>query len=106
MADYERLLATAEQCGLKIISDEWCAKLLAWLYLFGGGQEMTVFNTKLRSDIFEAQRRANLFGGERPDAEMCDAINGYINACGGWDAIGDAEKGGWLDREMQERYGG
>jgi hypothetical protein len=33
---YEDLLHTALSCNIKIMSDDFCCKLLAWLYVFGG----------------------------------------------------------------------
>ena len=58
--DYEKLVATAEQCGLKIISDDFCCKLLAWVYMFGAEMEIVTYNVKLRTDISSAQKRLNI----------------------------------------------
>ena len=61
MSDYEKLVATAEQCGLKIISDHFCCTLLAWVYMFGAEPEIVTYNVKLRTDISSAQKRLNIF---------------------------------------------
>lgn len=65
MTDYEKFANTAEQCGLKIISDDLCCKVLAWLYVLGGGYEVN-YNTKLLVDIKYAQRRLNIEGSAIP----------------------------------------
>lgn len=75
---YEKLHATAENAGLKILSDEHCCKLLAWLYAFGGGDESVVFNYKLNVDIKTAQKRLNIEGGETPNAELLPILQGYL----------------------------
>ena len=82
MSDYEKLVATAEQCGLKLISDDFCCKLLAWVYAFGAETEMITYNVKLRTDISSAQKRLNIFGGEIPDKELSEKLRGYIKECG------------------------
>ncbi len=50
MTEYERFVRTAEQCGLKVVSDDTCCMVLAWLYIHGGGYEVG-YNVKLRTDI-------------------------------------------------------
>jgi hypothetical protein len=67
---YRQLSNAAESISLKMISDEKCCELLAWLYVFGGGQENTVFDYRLNTDINTAQKRLNIFGGEMPNAEL------------------------------------
>ncbi|MDO5575655.1 MAG: hypothetical protein Q4F84_01135 [Fibrobacter sp.] len=101
MTEYEKLMATANQCGIKVISDDWCCCLLAWLYVYGGGNEATVYNSNLRVDIEEAQRRLNIFGGEVPKKELCQKMSDYIfglqNHTTGIDAV--------ICDEIKERYG-
>lgn len=78
IADYKAMLATAEQAYLKIISDDRCCRILAWLYVHGGGNEDTTVNLKLNADILEAQKRLNLFGGERVNSELLPLLQTYI----------------------------
>jgi hypothetical protein len=78
MNDYRAMLATAEQCGLKIVSDDKCCRLLAWLLVHGGGNEAVTVNLKLNADVLEAQKRLNLFGGERPNTELLPLLQAYI----------------------------
>lgn len=67
---YQQLLETAQSAGLKVISDERCCQLMAWLLEIGGYTEESTHNLKLRTDIFTAQKRLNLFGGEKPNTEL------------------------------------
>lgn len=67
---YQQLLETAECAGLKVISDERCCQLMAWLLEIGGYTEESTHNIKLRADIFTAQKRLNLFGGEKPNQKL------------------------------------
>lgn len=76
--DYKAMLATAEQCGIKIISDDKCCRILAWLLVHGGGNESTTINLKLNTDILVAQKRLNLFGGERPNKDLLPKLQEYI----------------------------
>lgn len=69
--------ATAKAAGMKIISDDFCCQLLAWLLQLGGGQEATVYDMKLNCDIAEAQDRLNLYGGECCNAELLPALKLY-----------------------------
>lgn len=99
MATYEDLVKTANQCGLKIISDDFCAKLLAWL-LYCGNTESVVYNEKLRTDITEAQRRLNCYGGEIPNQELVEKLRKYSSDFGGWNFH---EEPSWVS-EIKIRY--
>lgn len=100
MTEYEKLMATASQCGLKIISDDFCCKLLAWLYMFGAETEMVTYNVKLRTDILEAQKRLNVFGGEIPQSGLAEKLRGYIKECGEYFKPNRPE---WIN-EIDKRY--
>ena len=76
----KQLYDTALSAGLKIISDDKCCQLLAWLYVYGGAHEQPVFDDKLREIIFYSQKRLNLLGGETPNAELCFVMNDYIKS--------------------------
>ena len=78
IADYKVMLETAAQCGIKIVSDDKCCRILAWTYVHGGGNESTTVNLKLNADILEAQKRLNLFGGECVNAELLPTLQAYI----------------------------
>jgi hypothetical protein len=55
-----RLYAAAESAGLKILSDDKCCRLLAWLYVRGGGREEAVFDGRLNGAFLYAQKRLGL----------------------------------------------
>lgn len=101
MTEYEKLMATADQCGLKIISDDFCCKLLAWLYMFGAETEMVTYNVKLRTDIKEAQKRLNIYGGEIPNSELFERLRNYIKEVGEYF---NPIRPVWVD-EIDSRYG-
>lgn len=99
MKGYEKLMNTASQCGLKIISDDFCAKLLAWLMFFGDTEAVT-YNVKLRTDIAEAQRRLNCYGGETPNNEIARKFRKYCANCGDWFKTKKPE---WI-KEIESKY--
>lgn len=74
---YSAMLNTAAQCGLKVVSDDTCCKVLAWLYVYGGGYEVN-YNTKLLADIRYAQKRLNVYGSEIPNPELCEPLRERI----------------------------
>ena len=61
---YKSLLSTAEEAGIKMLSDERCCQLLAWVLELGGYTEESTHNFKLNQDILIAQKRLNILGGE------------------------------------------
>ena len=71
---------TALSAGIPIISGDECCRLLAWLYIYGGGHEQCVVDERLRNAIFYAQQRLNINGGEAPDKELTPVLQGYINS--------------------------
>ena len=96
-SDYGRMMATAEQVGLRVISDDWCCKLLAWLFVYGGGNESVVLDNKLFVDIMIAQTRLNIKGGERPVIELVLVMNHYVKEIG-------EKKSDWI-ADIENKYG-
>jgi hypothetical protein len=74
---YRAFHKTAKSAGIKILSDDNCCRLLAWLLQFGGGREETTLNLRLNEDILEAQDRLNLYGGERANARLLPVLKSY-----------------------------
>jgi hypothetical protein len=70
---------TAGLAELKIIPDDKCCRLLAWLYVYGGENEQ-VLDGRVSGAIFYAQGRLNLLGGERPNVELLPVLQGYIKS--------------------------
>lgn len=96
MNDYEKLVNTAEQCGIKIISDDMCCKLLAWVYVKGGNTEATIYNVKLNTDIKMAQKRLNIYGSEIPDTKLKIKLLQYIKEL-------ETDKAVWLS-DFNKKY--
>jgi hypothetical protein len=72
-----KFYVTAGLAGLKIIPDDKCCRLLAWLYVYGGGNEQ-VLDSRVSGAIFYAQGRLNLLGGETPNVDLLPVLQGYI----------------------------
>lgn len=77
--EYQKMLDTCESAGIKMISDDHCCRLLAWLYAYGGGNEAVTMNMKLNRNILIAQKRLNLNGGEVPNTQLLPALQSYIH---------------------------
>lgn len=66
------------QIGASMMNNEFAAKLLAYLYVMGGGNEAVVLHQGLNAGIMIAQQKFNLKGGEIPSAEGVKLIQQYI----------------------------
>ena len=64
--------------GGSMMSNDFAAKLLAWLYMFGGGNEAVTLHQGLNSGIAIAQEKFKIKGGCVPDTEGVILINKYI----------------------------
>jgi len=81
MDDFRRKIYDAAlAAGIPILSGDKCCQLLAWLYIYGGGNEQCVVDERLRNAIFYAQQRLNINGGEVPDLELLPVLQGYIKS--------------------------
>ena len=69
---------TFEQIGVTIYSDELCCQVLAYVFVYGGGNEQVVYNTAFNQVIRIAQKKANIFGSEIPNIEYVALIQKYI----------------------------
>ena len=79
------------------LTDDYCCRLLAWLYVHGGGVEATVQSPSLNGDILLAQKRLNIYGGETPNAALILTMQGFIKE------LEKNEQCTWLD-EICKRY--
>ena len=87
--------AAFEQIGVKMLSDDTCARLLAMVYCYG--DEASVYSEVMRRDIQDAQKRAGILPGCKPDARMVRKIALYASQI--WQG-----RAGWLET-LGERYG-
>ena len=76
----KQLYDTAFAAGIPIISIDKCCRLMAWVYVFGGGCEQVVFDHRLNSSITYAQKRLGIEGCNAPQGEHAAAIRGYIES--------------------------
>ena len=74
---YKSIIETAEQAGIKVLSDARCCQLLAWVLEIGGYTEESTHNFKLNQDIHISQKRLNILAGETPKAELITIFQKY-----------------------------
>lgn len=67
-----------QQIGTSMMSDEFAAKLCAYVYVMGGGNEAVVMHEGLNAGIAIAQEKFNIKGGQIPDQNGVRLINQYI----------------------------
>ena len=75
---YAKMLATADNAGIPVLSDDFCCQLLAWVHSYGGGIEALILNKKLNADIKHAQERLNIYGGEKPNEKLVPVLHKYL----------------------------
>ena len=81
---YKDLMRTAQGAGLKVISDDRCCQILAWLLHFGGGCEKAVFDVRVNTAISVAQDRLGLHGGRLftdEQAKLIPTLRAYSKEC-------------------------
>jgi hypothetical protein len=100
---YRAFHKTSNSAGIKILSDDNCCRLLAWLLHFGGGREETILNFRLNEDILEAQNRLNLYGGECANARLLPVLNAYDSDAEDY-LGGKTVKPQWI-AEIEKKYG-
>ena len=104
-------LEACEQVGLPAITLDTSARLMAIVYVHGGGEEDMVLNQKFVNDVQYIQRRFHIQGGERPDAEFVTAMQGYVRQLEDYlkecRAVNksDTQIPDWAHRLMRDRYG-
>lgn len=66
------------QLGTSMMSNDFAAKLLAYVYVMGGGNEAVTLHQGLHAGIRIAQQKFNLYGGETPSIEGIRLLQKYI----------------------------
>lgn len=66
------------QIGSSMMEKHFAAKLLAFTYVFGGGNEAVTMHSGLNAGILIAQEKFKIKGGCIPDAEGVKLIQQYI----------------------------
>lgn len=60
------------------VTRDTAARLLAVLYVHGGGHEEMVMNRKFTNEMRYIQRRYGIEGGQRPDPQVVNLIQHYV----------------------------
>lgn len=94
----QQLEEAFNQVGASMMSLNFAAKLLAYVYVMGGGNEAVCYNEGLNAGIAIAQQKFNIKGGERPDYKGIACIKAFIHEL---ERKGDDTP--WL-KEIYSRY--
>lgn len=65
------------QFGYSMMTDDFAAKLLAYVLQMGGGNEAVVTHYGLNAGIQIAQQKFNLYGGEVPNHDLLKLFQQY-----------------------------
>lgn len=104
-------LEACEQIGIPAITTDTSARIMAIVYVHGGGEEEMVLNQKFVNDVQYIQRRFHIQGGEVPDAEFVAQMQGYVRQLENHiaDCIkvnkSDTHIPDWAHKLMRDRYG-
>lgn len=74
----QQLEEAFNQVGASMMSLNFAAKLLAYVYVMGGGNEAVCYNESLNAGIAIAQQKFNIKGGEIPMAKSIPVIKAFI----------------------------
>jgi len=85
------------------MSTDFACKLLAFVYVLGGGNEQVVINQRLIFGISVAQQKFNLFGGRTPNVLISKIIAKYSSELQIAEKENNLKGVGWLS-EICTRY--
>ncbi len=74
----QQLEEAFNQVGSSMMSMNFAAKLLAYVYVMGGGNEAVVYNEALNAGIAIASQKFHINGGEVPEARAIPVIRAFI----------------------------
>lgn len=102
-------LEACEQAGIPAITTDTSARIMAIIYVHGGGEEEMVLNKKFINDVQYIQRRFKIQGGEVPRAEFVEVMRGYIKRLERYQKRNEKSGGScipeWAHKLMKDRYG-
>ena len=96
---------TCKAAGLKPISTDTAAKILAIVYVLGGEREVFTHNEKLKSDIEYIQDVYGFKGGQTPNKEVADLFRKYVVELDFFTPSINQWHPQWATKLMQENYG-
>lgn len=104
-------LEACEQVGIPAITTDTSARIMAIMYVHGGGEEEMVLNQKFVNDVKYIQRRFHIQGGEVPDETFTLTMQHYVRELEQYMAdckrnnVTDTQIPEWAHKLMRDRYG-
>lgn len=71
-------LQACQAAGIPAITTDTSARIMAIVYVHGGGEEEMVLNQKFVNDVKYIQQRFHIEGGERPDETFVATLRHYV----------------------------
>ena len=97
----EQWLEACLSVGIPAVTTDTAARVLAILYVYGGGNEGMVLCKKFTNEVQYIQKRFHIEGGEVPDMKLAGIMKGYIKELE--DDYGNIPD--WAVTLMRDRYG-
>lgn len=104
-------LEACEQVGIPAITTDTSARIMAVMYVHGGGEEEMVLNQKFVNDVKYIQRRFHIQGGEVPDENFVRIMQQYVRQLEQHleeckrNNVSDTQIPEWAHKLMRDRYG-
>lgn len=104
-------LEACEQVGIPAITTDTSARIMAIMYVHGGGEEEMVLNQKFVNDVKYIQRRFHIQGGDVPDETFVLTMQHYVKQLEQHMAeckrnnVTDTQIPEWAHKLMRDRYG-
>ncbi len=105
MEDFRKAMyACCRQAGLEIVPRDVGARVMAWVGLQGGDENVT-HNARLLTELQHLQEVYHIQGGESPDKDFVMLVQEYTKELRAYTDAHNGEWPEWLNRLVQERYG-
>lgn len=75
----QQLEQAFNEIGTSMMSQSFAGKLLAYVYVMGGGNEAVVYNEGLNAGIAIAAQKFGIKGGEKPDYISIPIVRAFVN---------------------------
>ena len=101
-------LDACRAAGIPAITTDTSARILAIVYVHGGGEEEMVLNRKFTNDVQYIQERFGIKGGETPDIGFAQLLQHYIRQLEDYQHEHTNEQTAvpdWARKLMLDRYG-
>lgn len=104
-------LEACEQVGIPAITTDTSARIMAVMYVHGGGEEEMVLNQKFVNDVKYIQRRFHIQDGEVPDETFTLTMQHYVRKLEQYieeckrNNITGTQIPEWAHQLMHDRYG-